>query len=165
MDLRHFVDILKHFAKIYKRNSRECERDYDLCKSYAALSRSIVIAVPIAYSFVVFGYQAPKVYEYLITGDLIPTLGVYFPKMDQFDWLCVIFTNTFNVGAAYATISVVIAIDMMIYLVFANVMLSSTVIRREIDKWKMVLEDPESTKEQMKRKAVEIIQMHQIYNE
>lgn len=165
MDLRSLVDILNHFAKVYKRNSKPNERDYDLCQSYAALSRSIVIAVPIVYNLVLLFYQLPKLYQYLITGDLEPTIGVYFPKMDQLGLLGAIFTNAFNIGAAYAAGSVLIPIDMIIYLVFANIMLSSAMIQREVEEWRMVLEIPDSSEQEIKRKAAEIIQMHQVYNE
>lgn len=160
MDLQPMLDILNHITTIYEKNAKQTDRDFDLCKRYARHSKMIVIAVLIVYNTVLFFYQIPKFVEYLMTGVLDPPIGVYFPKA-----IGALFTNSINVAGAYSAGSVLIPIDLIIFLVFANITLNSTVIQREIKAWEVILKGAESNERQIKRKVFDIIQMHTTHNE
>lgn len=163
MDLEPLVDILKHFEEIYKKNANEYDRDYDLCKKYAKISRYIVIGIPgFLYSIAVL-YISAAYYDGFVTGKVTPPTHVYLPFMDlgQFG---VILTNLLGSIAIIGAGIPFLPFEILSYVVFANVSLSSTVIRRDLSDLKVVLDNLETTHQEVKRRLLEIIKSHRTYN-
>lgn len=164
MDLRSLVDVFKHFASIYKNNSKGDERDYDLCRKYAALSQRIVFGVLLGYVAVVLVFQGSAYCVGFISGDLKPINSIYFPLLDQMGKFGSILTHLTNIVNMDTSLATLIPFEMITYLVFANIMLSSSVIKREIDDFRVILESPETTEHEIKRKLFQIIRMQHTHN-
>lgn len=165
MDLRPLADILNHFARIYAMNSKENKRDYDLCKRYARISQQIVNGIPIVFIMVATLYLLGAVHEGIMSDVVKPPCNIYFPLLDQAGLLGVILTDLLNVVFAYAAAIAIIPFEMITYLVFANVKLSSMVIERDLVDFRVVLENPDTTGHEIKSQLFEIILMDYKHNE
>lgn len=165
MDLRSLVGVLPFLSNIYEKNQTKGSRDYDLCYRYAKISQFIIMGVPIAYSLMAMSFQASRFLKYFITSILEPCLGMYFPTLDGYEELSELLTHLFNLFMGPICVLVVTSTDQLIYLIFANLAMTPTVIKMDLLELKTFLEKPSTTREQITSKLVQIIQMHQSYNE
>lgn len=60
-------------------------RDFDLCKKYGNLCQLITIGIPLLYSILRIGYQIPAFYNISAKGIIRPSIGVYFPGINESD--------------------------------------------------------------------------------
>lgn len=165
MDLRPLVDILNQFSKIYKKNSQKTERDYELCKMYAEISRYIVIGIPICVYALGSLYVLAAYYEGFMSGNVTPPAHIYFPIIDQLGRCGVILTHVLNTVNMYGGGTFLIPFEILTYIVFANFTLSSMVIRKDLDDLKVALENPTTVHREIRWRLLEIIKSHRKYNE
>lgn len=164
MDLRLVMDVIGFLESIYQSNLSEIAREHALCQRFAKRSQMIVILVPVMYAMAGSFYQLPKVYLYFTTGVITPTMGVYYPTINGLEEFCAAFTQLLNVGGCIATGMVGTAIDSLVYMVFANIPMISTIIERDLDELN-VLGVQKSSPKEMKLKLLKIVKMHLDYNE
>lgn len=157
MDLRPLTDVFDHFAKMYKKNSQNTERDFDLCERYSTISQYIVIGIPIAYWSDLVFYHLATYSTAIILEDAEPAL-TFFPLLDYSGMFGLILTNILNMACAYVVLTTLIPLDMIIYMVAANFMLNSAVITRDLDDLKVALLNTEKSERQTRRRLLEIIQ-------
>lgn len=163
-DLKYVIKIIDFLSNIFKNNSKRISRDYDLCCRYARLSKAIIIAVPITYITVGTLYQVPKFVVYFRTGVMEPSFGVYFPRVNYAsNEVNDVVMHMFNMSIFLIVPSIIITFDSVIYLVFVNLTMIPTILKRDLQELKAVLEKPKQ--KQIKSKLAQIVQMHRDYNE
>lgn len=165
LDLRAWVDIFDYFVNIYRQNAKPVERNYKLCERYASFSQLIIITISVMYVCAGFAYQGSKYLEYFSTGVLRPPIGIYFPKVNESGTLGVAAMNLTNIIGDWIGVIVVSTFDMLIYFVFANIVLASTVIQREIRAFELALKSSEMPPDEIKKRLLEIVHIHLDYNE
>lgn len=165
MDLRPLVDILNHLADIYKKNSKKSDRDYDECRKYAEISHDIVIGIPTGFALMVAVYQGIAIVNGWMLGDLKASANIYFPFLDQCGSFGLILTILFNIVCTYVCGLTLLPYEITTYLVFANITLISTVIERDLGDLKAALENPRTTRYEIKQKLLAIIRSYCEYNE
>lgn len=112
-----------------------------------------------------FAYQGSKYIEYFSTGVLRPPIGIYFPKVNESGTIGVAAMNLTNIIGDWIGVVVVSIFDMLIYFVFANTVLASTVIQRNIRDFGAALKRSEISPIEIKKKVLEIVRIHLEYNE
>lgn len=165
MDLRSMLSIVPFLSNIYEKNQTECSRDYDLCRRYAKLSQNVIVALPLMNFLMLMLFQSFKVVIYFATGVLEPSAGIYFPMLNGYEELSIVLMHILNVVSAQVCIIIHSVFDPIVYLIFANVMMVPTVIKRDVQELKIALEKSETTRDQIKLRLVQIIQMHLSYRE
>lgn len=163
MDLEPLVGIMKHFETIYKKNSNKNNRDYDLCERYAKISRYIVIGIPGFLYAIGFLNVSASYFDGWMSGNMTPPTHVYYPLM-EFGKVGVLLTNLLGSIAILGFGIPYLPFEILCYIVFANVTLCSTMIRRDLDDLKVVLDNPEAIQQEIKRRLLEIIKSHRTYN-
>lgn len=163
-DLRAWVDIFTYVNNIYMRNANPENKDYNLCKKFAELSQKIVITIPIMYFCAGSSYQASKFLDYLFTGILKPPLGIYFPKVYEFGKLGVIAMNLTNIIGVWVCVVSVSIFDTLIYFVFANIVLASSVVQRKLYDFESQLESTRMSSKEIKLELLRIINNDLKYN-
>lgn len=157
MDLRPLADVFNYFGNIYKKNSKKCARDFDLCQRFSKISKFIVIGMPSVYFTVVTLFHLAKFSTGIMAGHVKPTV-FYFPILDHCGLFGVILTHILNVFDTYFTITLASPFEMLLYVLTANIMLNSMVIVRDLDDLKMSLLRPETSQRENERKLIEVIQ-------
>lgn len=164
-DFRAMVDVLKVISGFFQQNSSPKNRDFDLCKRYAALSQFMLKFVKIFYIAAACFYQTPKIYVYLKTGKIIPSMGIYLPMAADFGAPGIVFMHVYNVVVIAITIFLLIALDSLIYLAFLNITMYSALFIRQFEEFKVLVKDPKATLQEIKLEFRNIILMLNRYNE
>lgn len=164
IDLRPLADVFNHFGNIYKQNSRRIARDYELCEKYAKINRYIVIGMPIVYFVNITAYRGATLIAGIMTGGVTSSV-VYFPLLDRSGIFGLVLIHIVNNVCAYVVMATLVPLEVLLYVVTANIMLFSTVITRDFDDLKMSLESSETSQRENKRKLIEIIRSVQTFIE
>lgn len=137
IDLRQLLDVSKSITDIYKINSDDCQRDYDLCIHYSKISKIIVTIMPIMYMNFSLLYQAPFILSYLSSGEFTPPVGISFPGIQALDpvGLAILFFYNFVISVGDALI--VAASDTLTIFTFVNMLMVSSIIAREMARMKV----------------------------
>lgn len=163
MDLRPLVDAFNYFGNIYKRNSTKTGRDYDLCGRYATISRCIVIGLPSSYFASTTLYHLATKSAGIMANNVKPS--VYFPLLDHYGTFGSVLNHILDISDMYFAVITLFPYEITIYLVIANIMLTSAVISRDLDDLKVALLNPETAQQTKRTKLSEIIRSLPIFIE
>lgn len=159
------MTVLDYILGFHRRNSSKQMRDYDLCKRYAIFSRYFVIIVIMSYAIIFQLYQSPKYYNYFVLGEIQPSMGAYVPFVEDVDEGGLELIQIYNIIVGIILGFFLGCFDAVVYLVFANMTIIPTVLSRDIDDLRTILENPEVSLKEIKMKMREIILMHKMYNQ
>lgn len=156
--------VFDYISEFHKQNFNQNKRDYNLCKRYTTFSQHFAITVIIFYVFAVQIYQSPKYYAYLTSGAIQPSMSVYVPFVEDLDGGLVLI-QIYNIILGVILSSVPGTFDAVVYLVSGNITIIPTIIKREMDDLKTILQKPNRSLWEIRIKMREIISMHRIYNQ
>lgn len=161
------VAVSKNSAEIHRKNSGKSARDYELCARYANFIQLMVVGIPAVYWFVVTGYQATAFIGILTKGEISPPMHFYLPGFNESDRVQMSILLLINVILGYYGATLVAAADLFTGINVASVPMFSTIIQREINDYKTELQENKKNRNLMaiKRRLVEIMEMHMKYNE
>lgn len=164
-DLRKIIDVGIFIIGVHKDNSKSMERDYTLCQRFAQLSETIVKLTPFAYVSLGILYQLPSIFKCHHIKNCEPSMGVYLPGMSYLENYGLALQAFHNIVISLLDILIFTAFEMLIYIVFTNMLLISTIIVRELGDLRMALEKPDTSEYEIQCRLLKIIQMHKKYNE
>lgn len=164
-DLRALVKVTECIRSIYRENSNESARDYELCHEYFKYLRWIMRMIPALYFSVIIIYQIPSIMEYFETGVVRPVSGIYWPMIDEHKWQHLAILNTYNVTSTMIAVLALIANDLFLFVVFVHVPMIARVVIHELNELQAVLNGVYVTEREVKNRLIKIILMHRKYNE
>lgn len=164
-DLKEIIDVAKFIISVHKDNSKAIKRDYTLCQQFAQLSETIVKVIPFAYVSLGVLYQLPSIFKCVHIEHCEPSMGVHLPGMKYLGNYGLAFQAFHNMVISLLDILIFTAFEMLIYIVFTNLLMISTIIVRELGDLRMALEKHETSEYEIKCRLFKIIQMHEKYNE
>lgn len=126
IEIEHFrplIEITTYLGDIYKCNSKTSSRYCVLCDRYATLLKTILkIFIPALFSICGLMMAVPIV-EYYATGRVVPSSGVYFPGITNYDGKLVALLFIYNNMMILGAIGVHPPIILLSYLVFVKVLI------------------------------------------
>lgn len=165
-DVKSLIDVAHFIKDIYKQNSQPRTKYYylQLCRTYGKRSQNILIYGSYVYGLLYFVFQIMLVMEAFYTGQMVPP-RIYFPGIDEKTIGGLSTLIAFNYMVFLCGYVVIISYNLLIFLIFANVPLVSSVITGHMDELTEVLMDPDCHLHEVKCRALTIILMHQKFKE
>lgn len=164
-DLRALVKVTDCIRTIYKSNSNESDRDYELCHEYFKYNRWIMRMIPALYFGVIIFYQIPSIIEYFESGVVRPLSGIYWPMIDEHKWQHLVILDAYNLISTLIAVIALIANDLFLFVVFVHVPMISRIVIRELNELQSVLNGDYVSEREVKIRLIKIILMHRKYNE
>lgn len=167
-DLRKMTEIIHFITEIYRKNADAASNYHDICGKHAYWSSLVAKVGCCTYFSTITIYQSPSAIAYICNGIVTPAMGVYFPLINEYPsgnvqlTLLVIY-NYFILCCCYF---ILVAYDLMIFIVFVNMPMSSEIIQRRLIEMELVLQNDAVNKTNNgKHHLLDIICMHAKYNE
>lgn len=164
-DLKQIIDVANFIISVHNENAFRIQMNYELCKKFARTSELIVKIVPFGYVTLGVLYQLPSIYKCIDIEECVPSMGVYLPGMSYFGNAGLAFQAIHNVIISLLDILIFTAFESLIYVVFWNILMLSTIIARELKYLKEILERHDTFEYEVKSRLIKLIQMHMKYNE
>lgn len=166
-EVRSLVEISEFIGEIYKRNAKPRSTYYYysmLCEKYANRSVLIVKIVIYVYSIIV----------YILYFILLNGANLYYGKMDlplhvhlpgDESAIGFAFTAIYNYAGCICACFIICTYDSLMFLIFANMPMVSSVIIGHLDELKLALLDPDCDDREIKHRLYNIVLMHKKYKE
>lgn len=167
-DLRKMTEIIQFIEDIYRKNSAVSSTYHDLCIKHANLSSLVVKVGCLTYFLSIVLYQSSSAISYICNGIVTPAMGLYFPLIEEYPSGSVQLTLLviYNYFILFIDYFVLVAYDLMIFIVFVNMPMTSEIIQRRLIEMELVLLDDAVNKTNNgKHHLLDIICMHAKYNE
>lgn len=164
-DLRSMAEVLNNFSIGYKVNANRNARDHDLYNRFAEISLLLLKAIIGAYLATCVLYQLPKFYKYFVSGVMEPSFGIYFPMYDGFEGVTLVAMHLFNFCGIWMAAFMAGLHDVIISAAFANIMMNSTIIKRDLKDLKVTLERNDSSRDEIKSRFLKVMQVHMNFKE
>lgn len=162
--LRGLYDIGEFIGDVYNKNSMASNiRNRDLCRKYANISLFIVIVVFLTFTVMISVYTLLPLFEYLIYGEIVPPMRIYFPFMGSN--IVVAFVMAFNIWMAFFTFCTICPYSTLLYLIFANMQMVSSIIAGHISDLNEYLVHSKKSLNNTKYRLRSIVLMTMKYNE
>lgn len=160
------MKITQFIEEIYKKNSANKQsKNYNLCARYAVRTEFVVKATIGMYAIIVIFDFAFIAITYYNTRNIEQLLVVRFPGIDTASIYGLLFSVGFFILLIICSSLTTIVFDSMLFIIFANITLASSIITVEIDELRDYLKDPKRTRTNIKRRLSNIIYMQLKYNE
>lgn len=155
-DLRHFIETLEIFQQLYRRNERSAAKHHMLCTKYIKYTEQIAMAMPALYFVSVTAFTCFVLYDFLSTA--------HWDVIDSPLFAC---NCAILVGASVIAIAGVIVgtFDATVLVTFCNLALFSDIIVAEIHASNEYLTRNAHDDVLVRRRLLEIVQMHRQYKE
>lgn len=115
--------------------------------------------------FVVTAIAMGPFVNYLITGNMVPTLAIYLPEMTVETFndfvLVVCVQSVMTMISAY----LIYAFDTLIIIIFVNMLMLATITVAEIRALQGIVQRPHYSLNESKFRLIKIIRMHRKYSE
>lgn len=139
-------------------------KNYNLCETSARYSRLLMKIVPFAFASASFLYIIPAYIKFINSGSYTPSYGLYLPGLDGRKPLESVILEIYNLMAPLLATLTLIPFDVLIYIVLINLTMLSFIITGEIDEFENILQNGNSNERDIKRRLLQIILMHKLYN-
>lgn len=137
-----------------------------MCREYFKYHRWIMKMIPPLYFGVIIFYQIPSIIEYMSSGVIRPSSGIYWPILDEHKWQHLIILDTYNFASTMIAVVGLIANDLFLFVVFVHVPMVSQVVKSEVNQLQIILSSKHYVAEQeLKYRFIKIILMHKKYSE
>lgn len=166
-DMRALIEIGDFIGYVYKQNSNSTLKYYYsiLCNKYANLSERVIKATITVYIFVCAAFIMLRLGESFYRGKIIVAVEIHFPGIDEETYGGFAFIFFYNYAAIVAAFAISCFFNLLLFLIFANMPMVSSVIIGHLNDLNDVLLDPDCTSRDIKQRLCSIILMHYKYNE
>lgn len=117
------------------------------------------------YGGLYFVFQIMLVLEAIYTGQIVPPLRIYIPGIDEQTVAGLSTLIVFNYMVFLCGYVIVISYNLLIFFIFANIPLVSSVIAGHVDELSEALMDPDCHLQEVNCRLLAIISMHQKFKE
>lgn len=164
-DAKGLIEIAHFIADIYEKNSKPSNmRNFMLCRRFAKNGKLILKAISISYASSILFNVWPGIYEMLTSGESAFPARISTLYVDQPSAFDLTLEMIFNFVVLAIIAMVQIAYDPLIYIIFLNMLLVSSIIIGQIDDFKEALLDPAISLRDTKYRMQAIILMILKYN-
>lgn len=166
-DVKSLIEIAEFIGAIYKENVKPGTRYYYsvLCRRYADLSERILKLGTITFVLLYLIFMTLIIGGSIYKGEIRPSLEVHFPKVDENTTAGLAFLIVYNIIFGAGGLFIVCVYDLLVFIIFANMFMVSSVIIGHLNELKDALLDPECQLLEAKKRLLNIILMHMKYNE
>lgn len=166
-DLKSLIEIADSIGQIYKENVQPRTRCYYsvLCQRYADLSERILKSGTITFIIFYVIFMILIIGGSISMGQIRPSLEVHFPKIDENTTSGLAFLIVFNILIGAGGLFIVCSYDLLLFIIFANMLMVSSIIIGHLNELKDALLDPKCQTLEAKTRLLNIILMHKKYNE
>lgn len=140
------------------------DEPYQLCDKYSKILQRLTIAILCFNSLLVIGDAVPPLVLYILTGVASPSFGLEFPAVDKRSYLGMAVLLGFESVAMFPAIVLITLFDLIILAIFLNLSVTSKIIVAHIHRLERDLEAKRVDARAAKRRLIELMLMHQIYN-
>lgn len=165
--MRKLIEIGDFIGSIYERNSRPSTKGYyvGLCNKYAGISEIVLKSTIAIYIIFFILFASLVVIESVLMEKLIPPLQAYFPGLDQDLSVSLVLVVSYNYVMTIIAFATVGTYSSLLFFIFANVPMVSSVIIAHLDELKDVLLVPNYSLYNVQHQIINIISMHNKYIE
>lgn len=165
--MKKLIEIGDFIGGIFERNSKPSTKGYyvGLCQKYASIGERVLKYIIAVYLAFFISFVALILLESALTGTLVPPLRIYFPGVDAGFSVGFAFVILYNYVVLIVGLLVIGGYNSLLFFIFANIPMVSSVIIGHLDDLKDVLLVPNYKLCNVKRRLFNIILMHNKYIE
>lgn len=161
-DLQHFHEIIDFSKDIYKKNTHVKDKYYQLCDRYGFISQLTIKIGLAAYIPLVSIFVLLQLIDSIQKGELKPCLFIYFPFGFEYSQpLCLrVIMFLYNFLFAASIITILVPVDILFFLIFLNIPLTSEILQEHLLELNRSLEKARISEDAIKRRLLEYLEMH-----
>lgn len=163
--LHPLVDIIHFIHDVYRRNARPTTKNYVICKQYANYCQIIVKYLLSSVATLILIMIISSLIEYYMSGIKITPIDLYFPGVADYSDLIFGFVLIYNYAVILVNFTVHNASLLLIYVIFVNILLLSSIIVNEMDELQQCLGDGNKSDGNIGNRLIKIIYTHKRYGE
>lgn len=165
-DIQSLMEIAKFIEDIYKQNAKRRPRFYYsiLCQKYAKQSEIIQKALPKRYFLLHICYMM-LVFSNAFNEERVPLFHLYLPGINMHSMGGAIFVNVFNYVSITTVYFIMCSFDLLIFMIFTNMPMVSLVMIGHLDELREELLEEDRIPSDIKNRLIQIVVMHNKYNE
>lgn len=157
--LHQLVGVLAHVQQIYDENSAPSCKYFKYCTKFIRLSRVVLVGTCATYVLCSAIVVMPTLVEYWFTDRIIPCMYVYFVGVTEYSNNVIVLLSLYNYLMLAMMVCHLMAIDLFIYMTFANIPLFALIIEAEIKDLEMALECNSLNAQMIQNKVKNIIDL------
>lgn len=164
--LQSLTAILDFTQSVYDKNGKDTN-NYLLCKKSASNTQKVLKSLSLAYFLIVVCYIIPSMVLSVLWRDIQYAMDVYPPGIDLngcAQWKVMPFA-IFNYLSRFGSLFGQIPFDTFIFVTFASIPMIVSVIIGQLQEFEMHLESGDCDATNVKFRIIQIVRMHQKYNE
>lgn len=160
------LPIIEFITDIYEKNSDASSHYYGICQRFARISKLICTVGFGLYLATLLVTALPGTCKLLLTGDYEPTMLIHFPGVYEYTGGMLVASLIFNHFMVVICLLTIPPGDMFFFIVFANMPMVPAVVQGHLDQLTKILEQQrDRNRLEIKRRMVQYIQMQRRYNE
>jgi hypothetical protein len=163
-DMQELLDVLFYINNIYHENLLPNKEYFNLCKRFGRLTKFVVLITFILYIAVGSICSLPTMIEYFLNGKIVPCVYLYFVGVQEYSREWLIMLNVYNYAMLINVVPILVAVDTIIFMTFANFRLMTMVIENEINDFQLDLEQNRLTNDKIRCEFVRIIELCKQYS-
>lgn len=166
-DVRTLIEIGDFIGHVYKQNSKPASRYYylTLCNRFADFSQRLVKSAIVFNIFLTSFFFLAKLGESLYTEKMVLAFEIHFPGLNEESMVAFSVLMLYNYVGGMIVFLISGIYNILLFLIFANMPMVSSVIVGHLDELKDVLLDPGCQYRDVRSRFTNIIRMHNKYNE
>lgn len=125
----------------------------------------IVKVVIVSHTTLHFGFVLLLLLDNFYDGAMAPILRVYLPGIDEHSYGGAIVLNAFNYVILLIGHLIVVPFDLLIYIIFINMLMVASIIAGRLGELRERLPDEKRNLTEIRNRLIQIIFMHKKYNE
>lgn len=141
-DVKGLVEIAEFIGDVYKQYTKSDTATYSICQRYANMSSLILRTFIVAYIFVVSMLFVPATLTFILTGQMTAAVGINFPGFEDQSDTSFTFVMILNYLFGPLGVAVVVPFDCLIYLIFANIPMVTSIITKHIENFNKYIAEP-----------------------
>lgn len=163
-DLRRMMKLIEFFGDIYRKNNDPCSTYYNTCKHYARTTELTIKIAGSGYFGIVIILSLSGVFESVIRGVWKQPMIIYFPGIYEYSTIQFALLIAFNVIMIVVCFVTLPVVDMLFFLMFANVPMVPTIIKQHLNSLDEGIENSRFSPREIKHRLVLYHLMHKSYN-
>lgn len=162
--MQELLDVLFYINNIYHDNLLPNKKYSNLCKRFGRLTKFVVLITFILYIAVGSICSLPTMIEYFLNGNIVPCVYLYFVGVQEYSREGLIMLNVYNYAMLINVVPILVAVDTIIFMTFANFRLMTMLIESEINDFQLDLEQNRLTNDEIHCEFVRIIELCKKYS-